>query len=66
MTNCYIKKDWGEMKKKIEILINQQFWRWWSGDLQGGDKMDEKYKTETFVIRYYKKAHKKGFYCKGT
>ena len=66
MTNCYIKKGSGEMKKKNEILINQQFWRWWSGDLQGGNKMDEKYKTETLVIRYYKKAHKKGFYCKGT
>ena len=54
------------MKKKNEILINQQFWRWWSGDLQGGNKMDEKYKTETLVIRYYKKTHKKGVYCKGT
>ena len=28
--------------------------------------MDEKYKTETLVIRYYKKPHKKGVYCKGT
>jgi len=47
------KNGGGEtMKKLFEILINQQFWGWWSG----GNKMDEIWRTETLVIRYYKKA----------
>jgi len=51
------KNGGGETMKKIfEILINQQFWGWWSGDPKGGNKMDEIWRTETLVIRYYKKA----------